>query len=212
MLGLTESLGRAENPKSVDLEHKTEQTRDRNKTIANLVRTLARQGSIGTVDDQDRRKVFEKLCSALEGLKGKNGANHAAGALPNLASWYLWHPEILGPERFGKLINLADSNKFDASDESKSGMVKSLTSKLAQHDEPEDIANHFNVLCGIGKTIAKDDTKADVMTYLIKRLNWIDDEDLRGISKNHIDDAVGTINNPALKAQVAAVTPVPQNH
>ena len=211
MLGLTESLGRAEKSKSVDPEHSAEQTHNLNKTIANLVSKLAKKGSPGTVDAQDRPEVFEKLCSALEGLEGKNGANHTADALSNLASWYFWHPENIGPERFGKLINLADRNKFDASDESKSEIVKSLIPNLTQHDEPVDIANHFNVLCGIGKTIAKDETKADVMTYLSERLNWIDDEDLRGISKNHIDDAVGTINNPVLKAQVAAVTPFPQD-
>lgn len=211
MLGLTDNIRLSENPKAVNAEHEAEQDRDRNKTIAYLVSKLARAGQGSDVSEQDRPEVFERLCSALEVLKGKNGANHAAAALPKLASWYTSHPETLGPERFGRLINLAVQNKLDASDRSKSEMVKSLTSKLAQHDESEHIANHFNALCGVSKAIASDEIKADVMTYLTERLNWIDDEKLRSNSKNHIDDAVSTINNPVLKAQVAAVTPIPQD-
>ncbi|GGM32038.1 hypothetical protein ACFQDN_23255 [Pseudomonas asuensis] len=211
MLDLAESLSRSKALKSADPEHKAAQIHDQNKTVANLVSKLARAGIGSDVSDQDRPEVFEKLCSILEGLEGKNGANHAAAALPNLASWYLWHSEKLGPERFGKLIELANRNKLDTNDELKSEMLTSLTSKLAQHDEAEDIANHFNVLCGISQTIERDETKARVITYMTERLNWIEDEALREISKNHIADAVGTINNPVLKAQVAAVTPVLQN-
>ena len=211
MLDLAESLSRSKVLKSVDPEHQAAQIRDRNKTVANLASELARVGIGSNVSTQDRPEVFEKLCSALEGLEGKNGADHAAAALPNLADWYIWHRETIGPERFGKLIELADRNKLHTSDEFKSKMVISLTSKLAQHDNVEDIANHFNVLCGISKTIEKDATKSDVMTYLTERLNWIDHEALREISKNHIADAVGTINNPVLKALVAAVKPVPQD-
>ncbi|MBF7142741.1 MULTISPECIES: hypothetical protein [Pseudomonas] len=211
MLDLVESLSRSKILKSVDPEHQAAQIRDLNKTVANLVSALARVGTGSNVSAQDRPEVFEKLCSALEGLEGENGANHAAAALPNLAGWYAWHSETLGPERFGKLIELADRNKLYTNNEFKSEMVISLTSKRAQHDKAEDIANHFNVLCGISKTIEKDETKSDVMTYLTERLNWIDDEALRKISKNHIADAVGTINNPVLKALVAAVTPVPQD-
>lgn len=212
MLDLTESIRLSENSKSVDAEHKTEQVRDRNKTIATLVSKLAIVGEIGgTVDHRLRPEAFEKLCSALEGLEGKNGANYTASALPKLAAWYTWHHGALGPERFGRLVNLADRNKLDVSDRAKSEMVKSLTSRLAQHDKPEDIANHFNVLCRVSKAIVNDEIKADAMTYLTKRLNWIGDEDLREISKGHIDEAVDTINTPELKARVAAVTPIRQD-
>jgi hypothetical protein len=211
MLDLIEKLGRSKILKSVDSEHRAALIRDRNKTVANVVSKLSEAGTGIKVSAEDRVEVFERLLLALEGLEGRNGANHAAAALPKLAAWYFWHPEALGPEQFGKLIALADRNKLNMSDESRSEVVVGFAPMLAEHGEAEHIANHFNVLCEISKTIEKDETKANIMTHMIEHLNLINDEALREISRHHLAEAVGTLDNPLLKAQVAAVPSALQN-
>jgi hypothetical protein len=178
-----------------------------------ILHTLCLLGRVGgtTVNDAEKGESFDRLYGILQSIQSPEVKNDAVKDM-TLAEWYLWSPQVVGAERYDKLLRFVEDNQTCLSDSSKVRAIVTLTARLARHKDVEDsdIAGDFGRLCAIASSIVGDEAKGTACIYLIERRDWLP-VDTRDGASGLLSGIVTTIADNATRARVAAVEPVPQS-